>query len=372
VGENPKLLRRVIPGLIVGMLVVAPSAGGVPGDPTPPEISPTVTGTLGLNGWYRSNVTVNWTIVDTESIILGTDCVLATTLSVDTAGHKITCRAWSDGGETSKSVTIKLDKTYPAATPVPSRPADANNWYNRPLAVSFLGRDDMSGIESCSSALYGGPDNASAAVSGSCRDFAGNVTGAAFPFKYDATPPTLFAVTATRANRAAELAWRKSSDTQRVEVWRAPGRGGAGESIVHQGADAGFRDTGLVVGRKYEYRIAGLDDAANRSEQKLDFIATGALLSPAPAEPVTAPPNLAWTPVKGASYYNVQLIRGRKVFSAWPARPSLRLRRTWTLNGRRHRLRPGAYRWYVWPGYGRIKAARYGKLLGSSTFVVAG
>jgi hypothetical protein len=353
----------VLVGALLAMLLVTPQASA-----DPPEITVTVFGTLGSNGWYRSSVTVNWTVVGAE-VSSGCD---AQTLSADTAGTKITCSATSGGDQTIKSVTIKLDKTYPSAVPVPSRPADANNWYNRALAVSFSGRDDMSGIESCSSAVYAGPDNAAAALAGTCRDFAGNVTGGSFAFKYDATAPTLFAVTATRANRAAVLAWRKSSDTQRVEVWRAPGRGGAGESLIHQGADAGFRDTGLVVGRKYEYRIAGLDDAANRSEQKLDFIATGALLSPAPAEPVTAPPDLVWTPVKGASYYNVQLIRGRKVFSAWPARPSLRLRRTWTLNGRRHRLRPGAYRWYVWPGYGRIKAARYGKLLGSSTFVVAG
>ena len=153
---------------------------------------------------------------------------------------------------------------------------------------------------------------------------------------------------------------------------RAPGRDGAGETVIHRTAEAGYRDTGLVVGRKYEYRVVGIDVAANRSEQKVDFIATGALLSPAPAESVTSPPELRWTPVKGASYYNVQLIRGRKVFSAWPARTGLRLRRTWIHNGRRHRLRPGVYRWYVWPGYGRIKAARYGKLLGSSTFVVTG
>jgi hypothetical protein len=39
-------------------------------------------------------------------------------------------------------------------------------------------------------------------------------------------------------------------------------------------------------------------------------------------------------------------------------------------NGHRYRLRPGTYRWYVWPGYGRISASHYGALLGSSTFVV--
>jgi hypothetical protein len=129
---------------------------------------------------------------------------------------------------------------------------------------------------------------------------------------------------------------------------------------------------GLAVGRKYEYRIAGIDVASNRAEQKLDLVATGPLLMPAPGQRVKAPPYLVWTAVKKASYYNVQLVRGAKVLSAWPARPGYRLRRTWSYNGRRYRLRPGVYRWYVWPGFGKISQARYGRLLGSSTFVVAG
>jgi hypothetical protein len=355
-----------------GMLLLAPSAAGVPGDPTPPEVTPTVIGTLGSNGWYRSSVTVSWTVVDPESIILGTECAIATTLTADTPGQKLTCRAWSDGGETIKSVTIKLDKTPPSAAPVPSRLPDANGWYNRPLAVSFSGADATSGLQSCSSAHYGGPDNGTASVLGSCVDNAGNGTATSFAFKYDATAPSLFGLTTQRGNRSAQLAWRKSADAERVEVWRAPGRSGAGESVVYQGAAAGYRDTGLVVGRKYEYRVASIDQAANRAEQKVDLVATGALLSPTPGERVTSPPYLRWTPVKGASYYNVQLIRGHKVLSVWPARPGFRLRRTWIYNGRRYRLRPGLYRWYVWPGLGRISKARYGRLLGSSTFVVSG
>ena len=370
---SPRLLRIIIPGLIAGALILAPSAAGVDGDPTPPQISPTIAGTLGLSGWYRSNVTINWAVTDPESIILANPGCHAQTLTADTLETRITCTAVSDGGETSMTVKIKIDKTPPSAAAVPSRPPDANNWYSRPLAVSFSGGDEMSGIEGCTSASYAGPDNADAALAGSCRDKAGNVKGASFPFSYDATAPTIFGATAKRGNRSAELGWRKSSDTKLVQVLRAPGRGGAAESIVYPGGAAdSFRDTGLVPGRKYEYRVVGVDDAANRAEQKVDFIATGALLSPAPAESVTSPPVLVWTPVKGASYYNVQLIRGGKVFSAWPARPGLRLRRTWIHNGRRHRLRPGVYRWYVWPGKGSIKAARYGKLLGSSTFVVAG
>jgi hypothetical protein len=67
----------------------------------------------------------------------------------------------------------------------------------------------------------------------------------------------------------------------------------------------------------------------------------------------------------------VQLFRnGRKIFSAWPVRPALQLRRTWVWNGRRHRLAPATYRWFVWPAYRRRGQTRYGKPLGHSDFVV--
>lgn len=380
---NPKLLRRggrreisrrlVLLSAVIGMLLVAPGAASapeVPGDPTPPVVTPVVNGTLGNAGWYTSNVTVGWTVVDPESIILETEGCDTKTLAGDTPGVSLTCRAVSDGGETKVSKPIKLDKTAPGVGGAASRPPDANGWYNRALTVSFSGTDATSGVASCSSAGYGGPDSAAAAVAGSCRDNAGNLAGASFSFKYDATAPGLFAVTMRRGNRSAELAWRKSPDTQIVEVLRAPGRNGKGETVVYRGSATGFRDTGLIVGRKYVYRVSGVDEAANRAEHKIELIATGALLSPAPAARVTSPPNLVWTRVKGASYYNLQLMRGRKVLSAWPVRPGYRLRRTWTYKGQRYRLRPGLYRWYVWPGKGPISVGRFGRLLGSSTFVV--
>jgi hypothetical protein len=362
--KSPRSLRRVLLGCLAGMLLFAPGAAA-----NPPEISVTTVGTLGANGWYRSNVTVNWAVVGAES---STGCD-AVTLTVDTPGTKITCSATNGGDATSKSVTIKLDKTAPTAAPVPARQPDANGWYNKPLAVAFSGTDATSGIAACTSSSYGGPDNASALLAGSCSDNAGNSAGASLGFKYDATAPTLFAVSTKLGNRSAEVAWRNSSDTRVIEVLRAPGRNGQGETVVYRGSQTGFRDTGLHVGRKYEYRVAGVDEAANRAEQKVAVVATGPLLSPTPGERVTSPPNLVWTAVKRTRYYNVQLFfRGRKVFSAWPARPGFRLRRTWSYNGRRQRLRPGLYRWYVWPGIGQISANRYGRLLGSSTFVVPG
>jgi hypothetical protein len=354
--------------LIFVCALAATVLGVVPGaTAAPPEITVTITGTLGLNGWYRSNVTVGWTVVGADNT---TGCNTLT-LITDTPGSKLTCTATTIGGdETSKSVTIKLDKTAPAVSAAASRPPDANGWYNHALTVAFSGTDATSGIASCSSAGYEGPDNPSASVAGSCADTAGNATGVSFPFKYDATAPTIFAVITKLGNRSAQVTWRKSSDTQIVEVSRAPGRNGEGESVVYRGTATGFLDTGLAVGRKYEYRVTGIDAAANRSERAVNLVATGPLLSPTPGASVKGPITLDWVPVKRASYYNLQIVRGRKVLSIWPAQSSYRLRRTWSFNGRRYRLRPGTYRWYVWPGYGRISASRYGRLLGSSTFVV--
>jgi hypothetical protein len=381
VGElKPGLLRRfrrhlrprrlLFVCVLSGLLLAAPNAAGVPGDETPPEVTPTIFGTVGSAGWYRSNVTVNWSISDPESIILDTECDTATTLTVDTSGTKLTCWAKSDGGETTKSVTIKLDKTPPAVVVAPERPPDANGWYNRPLSVYFGGTDATSGMGGCGAGRYYGPDNPGASVTGSCSDVAGNTASRSLPFQYDATGPTVFAVSAKGGNRSADISWRMSSDTVRVDVVRAPGKNGQGESVIYSGQATGVPDTGLTPGRKYEYRVIATDGAANRTEHRVDLTATGALVAPLPGTVVSGRPTLAWSSVPKASYYNVQLVRGRKVYSAWPARTSLRLPRTWTYNGRRYRLRPGVYRWYVWPGFGKISAAKYGKLLGGSTFVV--
>ena len=71
----------------------------------------------------------------------------------------------------------------------------------------------------------------------------------------------------------------------------------------------------------------------------------------------------------GARYYNVPLFLGkRKLFTAWPSEASLRLRHQVKFRGRRTTLRPGFYRWYVWPGLGAKRLHRYGPLVGQSAF----
>jgi hypothetical protein len=344
------------------MLLVAPGAANAGA----PVITPTIFGALGLNGWYTSNVTINWVFDGPVETSSGCEAV---TISADTPGRTLTCSATRDGFTTTVSKTFKVDKTVPALSAALERQPDSNGWYNRPFTVAWQGIDAISGVATCTSSRYAGPDNADGLVPGSCTDHAGNIAGSSFPFKYDSTPPSVFAVTAKPGNRSVELSWRASADTTFVQVLRAPGRNGQGESVVYQGSATGLRDSGLTVGRTYEYRVTGFDIAANSAQHTIKLVATGALLSPAPGARVsrTSAPRLVWTPVKGARYYNVQLTRVRRVLSAWPVRPSFQLRRTWTYRGRRYKLQPGVYRWYVWP---RISAGRYGRLLGSSTFVV--
>jgi hypothetical protein len=49
---------------------------------------------------------------------------------------------------------------------------------------------------------------------------------------------------------------------------------------------------------------------------------------------------------------------------------SLRLTQKWTYNKISYQLSPGVYRWYVWPGLGPRANAKYGPVLGISSFVI--
>ena len=263
-----------------------------------------------------------------------------------------------------------MDKTAPTVSGAPDRQADANGWYNRPLTISFSGSDGISGIATCSSGLRrprhvcsvrlghvprqsgkrrGRHRRVQVRRDGSDDHFAANETGEAIHGHH------VEGVGRREAGGAHTLARRQGCGTER------------GLSRVVDQA-SGRRSH---PGRKYRYTIAVYDEAANRSTREVDFVGRGALLNPAPAERVSSAPLLVWTPVKRATYYNVVLVRGRRVFSAWPTQPRLQLPRTWIFRGKRHRLGPGLYRWYVWPGFGRLSAGRFGGLLGGSTFVVA-
>jgi hypothetical protein len=282
--------RGVVAGVLAAAtLAVAPGAAG-----DSPLVSLTVYGTPGTNGWYVSNVTLNWTFGG--PLYSSTGCA-SVTLTADTPGTTFTCTATSLDQSTTMSITktIKLDKT----------------------------------------------------------------------------PPTLskLAVKAGAGARTIDLSWVASPDTQLVQVTRTSSAKAGQSGLVFSGTGKSFRDTRLKVGARYHYAVTAIDQAGNRASKTIAVTAPGTLFAPMPGERVSTPPVLKWTPTRGARYYNVQVVRGKKILSAWPRTNHFQLPRSWVYQGHRYRLHRGVYRWYVWPGFGTFSASKYGNVLGGSSFV---
>jgi hypothetical protein len=334
-------------------------------DATGPATAATADRQPDANGWYNHVLTVNFAGLD---LVSGTDsCTLPQSYDGPDGAEAViggTCidRAGNVG---LAALRVSYDATAPQVTsPHPSRPPDANGWYNRPLVVSFRGSDVTSQIDSCTETSYSGPDAAAASVAGSCRDRAGNGSASVlFALRYDSTAPSLTHLRAKAGNGTVQLSWIASPDTTLVELRRSG-------VLVYSGSATSFTDRRLRNGVRYQYALTGHDEAGNAATSRLAARPAAPLVSPPAGATVSAPPRLAWLPAEKATYYNVQLWRRGRILSAWPKGTSLRLRRSWTYGGVRYHLNRGRYRWYVWPGYGRRAEKKFGRLLGSSSFVV--
>jgi hypothetical protein len=189
--------------------------------------------------------------------------------------------------------------------------------------------------------------------------------------RYDATPPTLTALTAKPLDRGASLAWKQSKNAVTVMVSRAAGTKAA--ATVYSGKPRStWKDAKLRNGVKYTYTVTAVDGVGYAVVRHVSVRPSPPLFAPPDATRVHGGTVLRWRPAAGAAYYNVQLWhRGAKVLSVWPTRPRFGIRSRWRYLGRPRRLEPGSYVWYVWPGVGPRAKHRYGSLLGRSTFVVA-
>ena len=328
------------------------------------------------DGWFNHPVAASFSGQDAVSGLAG--CSGSTYSGGDSASAALSGTCTDNAGNTATaSVGIKYDATAPAVTPSIDRPPDAKGWYRKPVTVSFAGTDATSGIAACTAPTrYEGPDQSTAAVVGSCRDAAGNAAEAGQRFQYDATAPALAKTEAKIDKGVARIGWERAGDVVEVELLRSPGINGAKSTIVYRGNGAAFVDKTVKASIRYRYEISVADLAGNVTTKAVMAEAAGAskntsLLAPATGSVVKAPPLLRWKAVKGATFYNVQLYRnGRKLLSTWPGAAKLKLARTWTYAGKRYRLQPGVYKWYVWGARGTRAKPVYGKVLGSSTFTV--
>jgi hypothetical protein len=316
--------------------------------------------------WHTGPVQViwNWNFGwDQSNTITGNQCnnKAPLTFTADTTGTKVKCVVTDGTLFDGNTVTIYIDGTPPTVTGItPSRPPDNDGWWNHPVSFTFSGTDATSGIASCGTVNYSGPDGGAAPVTGSCRDVAGNSAQGSFPIEYDSTPPSVLLGATSAGNARTTLRWATSPDVVQTTVSRSPGMGGAQASQVYSGAGPSYTDHALRNGTPYTYTVTAVDAAAN---------AASATVTLTPKAPPPALPRLRWRRVKGADYYNVQLYKnGRKLLSAWPHGNHLQLKRSWTYRGHRRSLKAGRYDWYAWPGYGRRSQHRYGHLIAHKQF----
>lgn len=98
-------------------------------DLSPPVVTPTVTGTPGANGWWVSDVGVQFAVTEPESTaFLFTSGCGPRSFTTDTAGERVVCSATSEGGPRTVTIDIRRDASPPllsCPTAVPSREAES-------------------------------------------------------------------------------------------------------------------------------------------------------------------------------------------------------------------------------------------------------
>lgn len=165
-------------------------------DPTPPAIGYTLAPATpdGSNGWYTSDVTLTWTVTESESpsSLSKTGCV-DQSVTADQSAATYSCAATSAGGSAAPvGVTVKRDATAPSIVGGGSPAANANGWNDTDVTVSFTCSDATSGIASCPAGVTVSAEGAGQSASGTATDDAGNSASATVSgINIDKTAPTV-------------------------------------------------------------------------------------------------------------------------------------------------------------------------------------
>jgi len=385
-------------------------------------------------GWYNHPVKVTVTGTDATSGVAS--CSVVTYGGPDSSSANVggSCRDNAGNTSATQSLGFKYDGTPPSVTPTPSRGPDSDGWYNHGVDVAFKGSDATSGIDSCTSGTYSGPDSASTNVSGTCRDAAGNAAAASFALRYDATAPT---ATGSAADRAPDVGgWYNHPVVVTFAGADATSGIAACDSVTYSKPDdpnasvagrcrdaAGNVSAPGSLGLKYDATPPKLTDLAataanqvvsltwkdskdiahlaiqrgtatiydgravssfadkrvrNGTRYAYTLTATDAAGNRAKAKIVAEPAAALIAPRQEAHVKGVVTLRWRAVPKAsyynvqlW--RKGAKVLTTWPSVPvlRVPHLQAGRYVWHVWPGFGARRLHHFGSLIGTSSFLVS-
>jgi hypothetical protein len=155
-------------------------------DPSAPVISSSLSPATpdGNNGWYRSNVSLTWTVSEPQSpnSVQTTGCV-DQAITTDQAATDYTCSATSAGGSAAEqTVTVKRDATAPTATLI-GGPSGDYYFGNVPIAPTCTAADAVSGLAGPCVLVGGGTTVGTHEYTVTATDNAGNTTTASQPYR---------------------------------------------------------------------------------------------------------------------------------------------------------------------------------------------
>ena len=171
-----------------------------------PEINLSVSGSIGHNNWYVSNVNWSTTVTDNISGPSHADITLDGSAQANPGSygadgtHTIQATGYDIAGNNVQTQqTVSIDQTNPIPTYALSGSLGSNNWYISDVAWTGTATDATSGINAIQVQVDGGVVNnpASIAANGShtiqvtAQDLAGNIASTSGSFQIDQEMPTL-------------------------------------------------------------------------------------------------------------------------------------------------------------------------------------
>ena len=162
-----------------------------------PSIGSAISGTLGNNGWYTSDVTVSWTITDpTGQPITSEQGCDPSSVTADTLESTLTCVATTEAGTNSASVAIKRDTSAPSIS-VTTPAAGAHYKFGAAVAPNFACNDATSGVATCVGSTIDTSSPGTYSFAADSTDNAGNAAHVAVTYTVDSaqdtTPPLIVA-----------------------------------------------------------------------------------------------------------------------------------------------------------------------------------
>ncbi len=262
-------------------------------DTVTPVLNISLSGSMGLNNWYISNVTITSSASDSGSGLAsleatidgGSWTVVNGPLSFTDGVHSYQFRATDNAGNITESgQTLNIDTTTPALNLTTAGTTGLNGWYRSAAQITALGTDATSGVAKIEVSTNGGaflPYTAPVIVNDGQHNYqfkvtdnAGNVTQTVKAVKVDTVTPSLsLNLSGTRGQND----WYVSS-TSVTPTATDVTSGIASLEISQDGfAYAAYQSTSFFDGL-HTYRFKATDNAGNITETpaqnlKVDTIA---------------------------------------------------------------------------------------------------